>query len=130
MPRGSRGSDSRAVTDRNALVTILYFSSRGFTLEGVRSFFPHRTRGWWIDVPLLKHTIQQFSQDVGYDDRPTIYNPITEMWHLDGVDNRIRELLPEADLRTYFNVRPQELTSILGVSFCGYFPLPAYALTG
>ena len=75
------------------LATILYYASRGFTPEAIRCFLRTKTGTTHIDIPLLIKTMEKFSKDGGFNGKPQIFDSRTRMWHLDGVDNKIKELL-------------------------------------
>ncbi|KAM0799169.1 hypothetical protein BDR22DRAFT_890694 [Usnea florida] len=86
MPRGG------AVNAPNELATILYYASRGFTPEAIRYFLRKKTGRDHIWIALITDTMKRFSAEGGFNGKPQIFDSITRMWHLDGVDNKIEEL--------------------------------------
>ena len=85
------------VTENPDLATILYYGSRGFTPEAIRCLLSRKAGRDHIDIPLLIDTMKKFSKNGGFNSLPQIYDSRTEMWHLDGVDNKIRELWGQAE---------------------------------
>ena len=86
MPSGPLGAS-------NELATILFYASRGFTPEAIRYFLRKKTGRDHIWIKAIIDTMEGFSAKGGFNGKPQIFDSRTRMWHLDGVDNKIKELL-------------------------------------
>lgn len=109
MPRGDWTASE--------LATILYYASRGFTPEAIRYFLYKKTGRPHTIIPQLIDRMKDFRRDGGSNGKPQIYDSRTEMWHLDGVDNKIRELWSAAEggIAHITNFRPEDERQLLMV---------------
>ena len=89
MPSGG------ALDAPNELATILFYASRGFTPEAIRYFLRKKAGRDHIWIAAITDRMERFSKDGGFNDKPQIFDSRTNMWHLDGVDNKIEKLLSE-----------------------------------
>ena len=115
------------------LATILYYASRGFTPEAIRYFLRKKAGSDHIWIQAIIDTMERFSKDGGFNDKPQIFDSRTRMWHLDGVDHKVEELLSayvdKDEIKHITKFTPEDELAVLtvGLKSCSLLFIDAVA---